>query len=197
MRPLEIFIPLLLAVYLLWPHPRPLVIRFAPTVVLIITFIHLYIEGYRWQMIPLYILTSLLVISSLMKITNQVDWRALASTLTVILLLLSTALPILLPVPKIPTPSGPFPIGTVIYEFTDTTRQELYSGKDEARRFMIQAWYPANIKTTDGRASWMSNAKIYAPAMARATPRRAQTSSRAAAARRASRAARSRAPASG
>ena len=88
-----------------------------------------------------------------------------ASILTLILFLFSTAVPILLPVPRIPTPSGPFPVGTVIYEFKDATRKELYSGKDEARRFMIQAWYPAIIKT-DKRAPWMSNAEIYTRAIA-------------------------------
>ncbi len=162
MRPLEITIPLLLAVYLLWPHARPLAIRFTPAIALIITLIHFYLEGYRWQMMPLYALTIILTMLAFFVR----DMKPIASILTCILLLLSTALPIVLPVPKIPIPGGPFPIGTVIYEFTDTTRKELYSGKDEARRFMIQAWYPADIKTTDVRAPWMSDAKIYAPAIA-------------------------------
>lgn len=162
MRSLEITIPLLLAVYLLWPHPRPLLIRFIPAIALIITLIHFYIEGYRWQMIPLYAMTLILIVIALFVR----DMKPAASILTLILLLLSTALPILLPVPKIPAPSGSYPIGTIIYEFKDTTRKELYSGKDEARRFMIQAWYPAEIKTSDERAPWMSNAEIYAPAIA-------------------------------
>ncbi len=166
MRPLEIAIPILLAAYLLCPHPRPFLIRLVPAAALVIIFIHLYVEKYRWQMLPLYILTALLVMSSLAKITDQADWRAFVSNLTVIPLLLSTALPILLPVPKIPAPGGPFPIGTIIYEFTDAARKELYSGNDDARRFMIQAWYPAEIKSSDERAPWMSNAKIYAPAIA-------------------------------
>ncbi len=166
MRTLEILIPILLAIYLLWRHPRPLVVRFAPAFALIFIILHFYFEGYRWQMIPLYVLAPLLAISSLAKINNTADWPAVGSYLTVILLLLSTAIPILLPVPKIPNPSGPLAIGTVIYEFTDTSRKELYSGKDEARRFMIQAWYPAEIKAEDERAPWMSNAEIYAPAVA-------------------------------
>lgn len=166
MRPLEIVISLLLALYLTWPHPQPFVIRLAPALALIITFTHFYLEGYRWQMIPLYVLTPLLAISCLIKITGEVDWPAAASYGALILLLLSTALPILLPVPKIPAPGGPLQIGTAIYEFTDTTRKELYSGKDEPRRFMIQIWYPANISTTDKRAAWMADAEIYAPAVA-------------------------------
>ncbi len=166
MRPLEIFITILLAIYLLWPHPRPLAIRLDPALALIITVFHFYMEGYRWQMVPLYVLTLLMVLSSFIKIKSIADWPALGSYLTVILLLLSTAVPILLPVPKIPMPSGPLAVGTVIYEFNDTSRKEMYSGKDESRRFIIQAWYPAEVKAGDKRAPWMANADIYAPAIA-------------------------------
>ncbi|MBK7456722.1 MAG: hypothetical protein IPJ46_24270 [Anaerolineales bacterium] len=67
MRLLEIVIPLLLAVYLIWPHPRSRTIRFAPSITLILTCLHFAIEGYRWQMIPLYALTLLLAISSFIK----------------------------------------------------------------------------------------------------------------------------------
>lgn len=162
MRPLEIVIPFLLAIFLFWPQPRPLFIRCMPALALIITFLHFYIEGYRWQMIPLYALTVILTV----LVFFIRDIKPIASILTSILLLLTTALPILLPVPKIPTPGGPLQIGTTIYELTDNSRKELYSGKDEARRFMIQVWYPANIKAEDQRAPWMSDAEIYAPAIA-------------------------------
>lgn len=166
MRPLEILVSILLALYLLWPHSRPVGVRLIPAVTLVIMVLHLYFEGYRWQMIPLYALTVLLAISSLAKITSLTDWSTASSSWIVIVLLVFTSIPILLPVPKIPTPSGPLAIGTVIYEFTDPARPELYSGKDEARRFMIQAWYPAEVKEEGERAPWMSKADVYAPAVA-------------------------------
>src|SRR5215207_3250354 len=143
MRPLEIIIPLLLSTYLLWQHPRPTAIRFVPALTLFLTLIHLWVEGYRWQMLPIYGLTAILLISSLMKIQSPADWKPSASYLTFGLLAVLTALPILLPVPTTPAPSGPYQVGTRIYELTDTSRQEIYSGKDEARRFMIQVWYPS------------------------------------------------------
>ncbi|MBE0671545.1 MAG: hypothetical protein IH588_13235 [Anaerolineales bacterium] len=162
MQPFEISLSVLLATYLIWPHPRPQGIRFIPTLALLFTLIHFGVEGYRWQMIPLYALTLILAALLLLKF----EIKPFASYLTLILLALSTALPTLLPVPKIPAPSGPYQIGTSIYEMTDASRQEIYSGKDEARRFMIQIWYPAEVKRTDARAPWMSNAAIYAPAIA-------------------------------
>lgn len=166
MRFLEVVIPILLAVYLLWPHPRPLIIRLAPPAGSIIVLIHLVTEGYRWQMIPLYGLTVLLTISSLIRIRQSSDWPKYASYSLAVLLLLSTALPFLLPVPKIAQPSGPYAVGTSIYEMTDPSRKELYSGKDEVRRFMIQVWYPAEITPTDVKAPWMTNADVFAPAIA-------------------------------
>jgi predicted dienelactone hydrolase len=165
MRPLEIVISLLPALYLLWPHPRPFIIRIAPALALVITLIHFYTEGYRWQMIPLYVLTSFLAISSLMKITNQADWPAAASILILTLLLFSTALPILLPVPVVPAPGGPMQVGTTLFELTDKSRKELYSGKDEPRKFMVQVWYPAEPLAKNKNAPWMPRSDVFGPAI--------------------------------
>ncbi|HRQ24428.1 MAG TPA: hypothetical protein PLF42_13450, partial [Anaerolineales bacterium] len=166
MRPFEIAIPLLIAVYLLWRHPRPMAIRLLPALGLIATLIHFNVEGYRWQMLPLYLLNSILAISSLTKITSERDWKPSASYLTAILVSLAVILPALLPVPRIPSPSGPYSVGTSIFELSDPSRAELYSGRDEPRRFMVQVWYPAEISVGDERAPWMANAEVYAPAIA-------------------------------
>jgi hypothetical protein len=112
-------------------------------------------------MIPVYVLTFLLTIISFV-----VDWKSLASYLTFGLLLLVTLIPILLPVPQIPTPSGDYQVGTKIFELNDTSRKELFSGKDETRKFMIQVWYPADVKDSDEQAPWMENAEIFAPTIA-------------------------------
>ncbi len=162
MRPLEILIPVLLSVSLLWQNPRPNVIRFAPALALVLTLIHFWIEGYRWQMLPIYILTAILGLITL----TRLDIKPIASYLTFGLLAVSTALPLLLPVPIIPKPSGLYPIGTRIFELTDDSRKELYSGKDEARRIMIQVWYPSEAGTSSEQARWMDKAEIYAPAVA-------------------------------
>jgi predicted dienelactone hydrolase len=166
MRTLEIIIPALLAIYLLWRHPRPVAIRLLPAASLLLTLLHFAVEGYRWQMIPIYVLTSILGLSALIKLKSPTDWKPLASLLSLGLLALSTALPILLPVPMIPAPSGPYPVGTTTYELTDPLRRELYSGREEARRFQIQVWYPAEPGLSDERAPWMNHAEVYAPAIA-------------------------------
>jgi predicted dienelactone hydrolase len=166
MRPLEIVIPILLATYLVWPRPRPTWIRLLPGFGLIVTLVHLMTEGYRWQMVPLYGLAIVLTILSLIRLHSRTRLQLLASFLAFILLAAAVALPALLPVPAIPAPSGPYQVGTRIYELTDPSRQELYSGKDEARRFQIQVWYPSKPGPSAERAPWMANADIFAPAIA-------------------------------
>jgi hypothetical protein len=118
-------------------------------------------------MIPIYALTALLGLSALIKLKSSADWKPLVSVLIFILLTIFIALPILLPVPSIPTPDGPYKVGTTSYELTDSSRKELYSGKDEVRRFQIQVWYPADPSPSDRRASWMNHADVVAPYIAR------------------------------
>jgi predicted dienelactone hydrolase len=174
MRPLEILAPIILAIYLIWPltgRKRPPAIGVLPAFALVVIAAHANIEGMRWQMVPLYAfagLTFLMSIPEFVKArredgTTRQPLRILAS---LVLLAVSTALPILLPVPSIPAPSGPYQVGTTIYELTDDSRRELYSGRDEARRFQIQVWYSSEAAPSDERAPWMSNAEIFAPAIA-------------------------------
>jgi predicted dienelactone hydrolase len=175
MRPLEIILPILLAIYLLWPFvmrgARPLAIKLVPPLALLVAIAHLLIEGYRWQMIPIYILTAAVAAANLPTLF-QVDsanqpprgWKASASFLTLGLLAVSSALPALLPIPHIANPTGPFKVGTRSFVLADASRRELYSGRDEPRKFMIQIWYPAAPRPTDVHAPWMENAPIFAKA---------------------------------
>ena len=177
MRTLEILLPTLLAIHILWSlitrRPRPFAIKLIPPLALLLTLIHLIFEGYRWQMIPLYLITAVVSVLSIPALfrketANQPHrgWQIAGSILTLILLALSTALPAILPVPRIADPSGPYRVGTQTFVITDTNRQELYSGKAEPRKFMIQVWYPASPRSQDVRAPWMENANIFAPAIA-------------------------------
>jgi predicted dienelactone hydrolase len=174
MRPLEILTPILLAIYLIWPltgRKRPPAIGVLPAFALVVIAAHANIEGLRWQMVPLYaftVVTFFMSIPDFMKARRgDLQTRQPLRILSGLgLLAISTALPVLLPVPSIPAPDGPCQIGTTIYELTDDSRRELYSGKDEARRFQIQVWYPSEAAPSAERAPWMSHAEIFAPAIA-------------------------------
>jgi len=170
MRPLEILTPIILAIYLLYPltgRKRPPAVGLLPAFAFIVIATHAEVEGMRWQMIPLYaftIATLLLSIPAFFRTAkNETHPRRPARViLNLSLLALSTALPILLPVPSIPTPSGPYQVGTLTFELSDKSRKELYSGRDEARRFQIQVWYPSETNTSNERTPWMQHADVYA-----------------------------------
>lgn len=173
MRPLEIFTPIILAIYLLHPltgKKRPPAVGILPAFALVVLATHANVEGMRWQMIPLYAFTVVTLFLSIPAFFRTIQAgtparRPLRVILNLSLLALSTALPILLPVPNIPAPGGPYQVGTSIYELTDTSRKELYSNEDEARRFQIQIWYPAEANSSIERAAWMHHADIYATAI--------------------------------
>ncbi len=57
-------------------------------------------------------------------------------------------------------------VGTTIYELSDRSRKEIYSGKHEPRHIMVQVWYPAKITSADVHAPWMVHAKIFTRAIA-------------------------------
>jgi len=173
MRPLEALTPIILGIYLLYPitgKKRPSAVGILPAFALVVLATHARIEGMRWQMIPLYAfsaVTMLLSIPAFFRAAHdqKQDARPLPIILGLSLLVISTALPILLPVPRIPAPSGSYQVGTHNYELTDETRKEVYSGKDEPRRFIIQVWYPSKPTQADEHAPWNSNADMLAPAV--------------------------------
>jgi predicted dienelactone hydrolase len=177
MRPLEILIPLLLTLYTLWPlassSARPQAVNVLPVLAAALAIVHIFVEGYRWQMIPLYVLTGIILAASLPGLFHtstagfvRLGWPAAGLLLTFILLAVSTALPALLPVPRVVAPSGPYAVGTTTLVLTDASRMELYSGKDEPRKFMAQVWYPASPGPGSQPAPWMADAEIVAPAIA-------------------------------
>ncbi|RAV19583.1 alpha/beta hydrolase family protein [Paenibacillus contaminans] len=118
------------------------------TVALGLVIVQFAIEGGRWQMIPAYmtpvVLTAYFFLGkrkeggrSRVKVTFQ------AAILTVYLLV-SIALPTVMPVFSFEKPTGPYSVGTTVYHWVDEQREETYTGDpDDRRELMVQIWYPA------------------------------------------------------
>jgi hypothetical protein len=131
-----------------------------PFAALLATVLHLIVEKYRWQMVPLYSLSGIIFIASLLiwgdqGMVHASAWSLAGLLMGFLLLVAATALPVLLPVPRVPAPTGPYKVGTATYVLVDDARHELYSGRDEPRRLVIQVWYPASPRATDPPAPWM------------------------------------------
>jgi hypothetical protein len=70
-----------------------------------------------------------------------------AGILIVMLVLMTTTVTLdsMLPMFVLPEPTGQYNVGTTDFELTDTSRGETFTtNPDDYRRFLIQAWYPAD-----------------------------------------------------
>lgn len=60
-------------------------------------------------------------------------------------------------------PSGPYPVGTQEFSWTDPTRPELHTkNPDDRRRVVIQVWYPAETSTEAERALYLQRPEEFA-----------------------------------
>jgi len=68
------------------------------------------------------------------------------------------ALPIILPVFRLPDPTGQYPIGTTNLYLVDSTRSEIFTpNPDDHREFMVRVWYPARVKPGEKVAPLMEH----------------------------------------
>jgi dienelactone hydrolase len=123
-----------------WQRAAPTTWLFAVAILLMVA--HLAIEGYRWQMVPVYLATGgALIALGWLPLTTARPW------LTVVglgLLSVGALLCLALPVFTLPAPSGPYPVGSTTRLLRDSGRQEPRMGLPGARReVLVQIWYPA------------------------------------------------------
>jgi pimeloyl-ACP methyl ester carboxylesterase len=135
-----------------------------------VLFIHLGLEGFRWQMVPIYMTIGFMTIFAVSHIVTQKSPKKLSFSkflISIVFLLVATAIPILIPIPKTKEPSGPYGIGTKTVMLVDTSREELYSQVSPSpRKLMVQIWYPTDPEKTGEKSPWIENADIMAPAIA-------------------------------
>lgn len=178
MRPLEIAILIALVPALLLPlvrHSRsqrwPAIL---PILAALLTFLHLLLEGYRWQMVPAYLLVLVLLLRTGWRLSRPLSlpedghrWRIAGMIAGLLLFLVAVVLPIIFPVPDLPTPTGNHEVGTVTYHLVDPTRPEIYTeDPDDVRQLMAQFWYPATPAADAPRAPYLEAVDIAGPAIA-------------------------------
>jgi dienelactone hydrolase len=124
--------------------------RAAATLVVALAAIEVLVDGQRWQMYPAYLAVAWVVLTfALTSLPIRRFWTGLT---TIGCLMTSAALCFALPVFELPTPTGPFPIGSVKRHLVDSRRQELQNARPGAlRELMIQIWYPAKAHSGRGQ----------------------------------------------
>jgi len=107
---------------------------------------HFRVEGFRWQMLPLYLVSVGLIIGDVVFLDRHLEWsnRVARGVFGLAGLIAVSALPLILPVPELPLPSGQETIGTVTIEVIDRGRDEIYGPTPGVPRdLVVQVWYPA------------------------------------------------------
>jgi len=145
MRPLEISLLLSIALILGWyllAQTSPSHLRVFPVFSLFLLVGQVALEGQRWQMWPAYLVSIWLFVHFIRPhplVPGR--WMILSG---LVLLIAAGTIATLLPVFKLPIPTGPFPIGTVRRHLVDLKRQETQGNEGGGyRELMVQIWYPA------------------------------------------------------
>jgi len=145
MRPLEWLIAaasLLGIVWFLQPRLPSSTLWFgvaAATLVLL----HVWLEGVHWQMAPAYLALPLTLFIGATGFTSpmlRLSCAIMAGAMVGASLFLSWVLPMF----KLPVPSGRYPVGTSMLYLTDSFRAEMHEGARSGNREVVaQLWYPA------------------------------------------------------
>lgn len=129
------------------PLLRPVRSAYLIAFLAVLLSIHFILEGWRWQMIPVYILV--FILAWRIKVIDPAQparlsfLRVMGFLAITMLLVMGWVLPMALPVFSLPEPSGIFSVGTQMV-YVQTEQDEIIS-KDPAdkRELMLKIWYPS------------------------------------------------------
>ena len=105
---------------------------------------HGMIEGAHWQMIPAYAAIGILCLAAWKVNVRQIRLRRFIAGMVLLFASASVLFSFILPMFRLPEPTGPYPVGTSILYFKDSTRSEdAAQASGSPREMMVQLWYPA------------------------------------------------------
>ena len=172
MRLFEILLLATLLPPLLWTlfsRKRPSWLAIFPTVGALCLVLHLFVEGYRWQMVPAYGLTAVYLLISMRWSSGSAEphrWGRLIALSGLLGWFVAVALPVAMPVPRLPDPTGPYAIGTFTTYLVDENRLESYTeAPDDNRELVVQVWYPA-ASEAGKPAAYLEDLAVAGPVLA-------------------------------
>lgn len=149
---------MILLSFLLPRKRRPRWIPLLAAVVTLLIMIHLVVEGYRWQMVPAYVLAAIMVVVMVFSAARPAKSRSNRPSRTrrllvyvgvasgLLILAFAVVLPVILPVFRLPEPSGLYPVGTQYLYLTDEDRlDDSTTDPNDFRQVSVQLWYPASL----------------------------------------------------
>lgn len=129
----------------------------------------LFFEGFRWQLVPLYIVVLAVGIGDLVSMDRELPWwrRVSRGALGLIGLGMMTLPAVALPVPTLPPLAGSLAVGTATFTIRFPDRLEAYGPQPDTlpRRIAVQVWYPAE---SGGRTTpWTQDLDLLGPRISR------------------------------
>ena len=118
------------------------------------------VEGPRWQLLPLQLAATVIMITSAAALLRRspVPAQRSITCLTAVLVAIGGGLAWALPVAELPPPQGRSAVGTVSLTVTDPVRSERFGPVPRApRQVVIQVWYPADPHTAAEPVPLVSN----------------------------------------
>lgn len=115
-------------------------------VVCVLAVAQVLVEEFYWQFLPAYLLIAVLGVSAISLRSKPRAWLMWfgRAGLAVLIFLAVAPFALLVPVPVLPAPTGPFAVGTEIYRWVDASRDEpATENSSDKRNVIAQAWYPA------------------------------------------------------
>ncbi len=158
-----------------WPMRRPGRLRVLAWTALALALLQLVVEGYRWQMIPAY----LLVISACLRtreapakdaqdLRRRRAMRLTRGAVETVAWAAALFLGLGNPVFQDPAPTGPHSVGTARLYLSDVSRQDpLAPNPRTPRELLVVAWYPADLTRGVQPECFWPDAPATGPVLAR------------------------------
>jgi dienelactone hydrolase len=145
MRPLEWLIvasSLLTITLFLQGRPQSSTILFGVAAALLV-LLHAWLEGMHWQMAPAYLAVAQMLFVTAMGLSSPM-LRLSCGIMAGAMIAASLVLSWILPMFKLPAPTGRYPVGTRTLNLIDLNRMEMHeAGRPGNREVVAQLWYPA------------------------------------------------------
>ena len=131
-----------------------------------LSVIQIIVEGYRWQMLPAFLLTILLVLLVFREQKpHRLTW--LATIVGLLWVAVAAILPAIIPIPKLAPLTGTFSVGTASFHLVDENRIDPYASQaNQPREVMMQIWYPVDPDSTGESVQFIDNLDIVSEAIA-------------------------------
>lgn len=125
--------------------------RIILVLLLISVALHILFDGYRWQMLPIYLLFIITCIRIFYARKNKL--KTTSKVFHAIFLILLISLGYLFssnfPVFKLATPTGTYIVGTSNMDLTFNREEVITSKKNDLRKVTVKIWYPAKEKSAE------------------------------------------------